>query len=129
MGISEYAHLYPGWRSSDPPPIKGKSGELWKKAGGKTGLSPRRSNWSKRFFKIEGPMLQYYDTPALSSMSGLKTTDGNEVDDSNEADTTARKPIWEAHIASAKVDSESGVLICGVGFDKKAQRDVLEVSP
>ena len=73
-------------------------------------------------------MLQYYDTPALSSMSGLKTTDGNEVDDSNEADTTARKPIWEAHIASAKVDSESGVLICGVGFDKKAQRDVLEVS-
>ena len=103
---TEYAHLYPGWRAGDAPPAKGKAGMLWKKSGGKTGLSPRRSNWNKRWFRLEGPILRYYES---------------------EEDAGGGKAAWEGHLGEAKVNPQTGVLSCGSGYDAKAERDVLEV--
>jgi len=101
------------------PPPEDVSGWLWKKAGGKTDafgnsglpLSPRRSNWNKRWFELKGPVLSYYEEAV-----GV--------------DSTERKgkgrPIWSGSLLTAETDASGRLLARAlVGANR---RSMLEVS-
>ena len=104
MPESEYGHLYEMWRAGGEP--NPKSGYLWKKAGGKAGSSPRRSNWNRRWFVLQGSKLEYYE------------------DQASESNLT---PSWEGDLSHANVDPETHTLECNVAFDEKSRRYVLSV--
>jgi len=96
------AAAYQNWQEGPEPGPK--VGYLWKKAGGKKGESPRRSNWNRRWFKLEGSKLEYY-----------------------ESDTDSRPATWSGELSNCEVDRNSKVLSTGVSFDGKANRYTLEV--
>jgi len=110
---SEYGHLYQGWRDG-PAPVSGKSGYLWKKAGGKAGTSPRRNNWNRRWFVLQGSKLEYYEDEAAER--------------ANPNPRGKSKPTWEGDIVEAQCETGGGTLMCETGWDDKSGRYVLSVS-
>ena len=99
-----FGHLYDMWRTGPEP--NAKSGFLWKKAGGKTGASPRRSNWNRRWFKLEGPRLAYFEDQEADGM----------------------EPAWEGDLTYAQVDPETETLQCEIHFDEKSRRFVMSIT-
>ena len=104
-------------RSLIAPP-EDVSGWLWKKSGGKKdkmlgNISPSRSNWSRRFFVLTGPIFSYYEETIHSGRSaGTLIPKG--------------KPLWSGSLLTAMTESDGMVMARPqVGSNK---RFMLEIS-